>query len=759
MLHLIKKNQCLTVFRDEQPVLTHSSEEPCATLGSFELEIEMRHGMYELRRDHPRWKKTLTEARVVEAGSARVELEFSGILRLIIDEEADCARITPLLVGLEDEARHAGRPGTGPHQGQAALSSLGDARANWLSLSLPIPPGETVLGGGEQFSHVDLRGKVLPLWTSEPGVGRGPNYVKLLANIHSRRGGSREHTYFPQPSFVSSEGTWALATTTAFSRMDFTRRGFCRIETYEIPETIRLGKTENAGAASACLGVHLGRQPALPHYFYEGLVLGAQGGSGIVSAKLETARRAGIPVVALWCQDWQGVRMTPYGKQLFWNWAYDPSLYPDLPHFIDSLHDQGLRFMGYNNPFLSTDAPLYAEGARSGFFVKSRDGRPYETYTTTFAVSPVDLFDPAARAWFKSIIKENMIGVGMDGWMADFGEYLPPDGVLSGAGIGCGGAASSSDADFCAGPFAGATTGPRVTLYADPYTAHNRYPVEWAAVNAEAVRESGRVLGGDGGAPRDGRAGRSITFFCRSGYSGSTRFAPLFWAGDQAVNFMRDFGMPAALAAGISSAMSGVGYWHFDIGGFFSFAWIRRSRELLMRSCEFAAFTQVMRTHEGINPVVNAQFDVDAGMLRHFARMTRVHAALAPYHAWLSERYQESGVPPISPVLLEKRRQGLRVSADQYFYGPDLIVAPVLRRGARSRVVEFPEGHWYDFWTGKEVGPRVTSAARFESIDAPLGRPPVFYRDGSEFSEIFRKAARAADNMRVADDTKAADTA
>ena len=705
MLQLLNTNRCLTIFKDAYPILMHTPDTPCATLGFFELEIEMRHGMYELKRDRSLWRKALSEAHVVEAEAARIVLEFSGMLRLIIEEEADCARIVPALIGSADQENRAA---------QSEPGAIG-SRPNWLSLMLPISPEEAVFGGGEQFSHVDLRGKVLPMWSSEPGVGRGPNYVKILADIHSRRGGSREHTYFPQPSFVTSAGTWALVSATAFSRMDFSRRGFFRIETYTIPEAIRIGRAKNSGEAAACIGTRLGRQAPLPHYFYEGLVLGVQGGNDIVCAKLETARRAGIPVVALWCQDWQGIRMTPYGKQLFWNWAYDPSLYPELPRVIEKFHDQGIRFMGYINPFLSTDAPLYAEGARQGYFVKDHDGKPYETYTTTFAVSPVDLFNPAARSWFKSIIRENMIGIGMDGWMADFGEYLPPDCVAA----------------------------------VDPSIAHNRYPVEWAAVNAEAVLESGHALGGDGnvGPPIQDNAHRPITFFCRSGFSGSTGFAPLFWAGDQAVNFMRDFGMPAALAAGISSAMSGVGYWHFDIGGFFSFAWIKRSRELLMRSCEFAAFTQVMRTHEGINPVVNAQFDSDAEMLRHFARMTRVHAALAPYHLWLSERYQESGVPPLAPVLRQKRRseQGWQVSVDQYFYGPDLLVAPVFQQRARSRFVELPEGHWCDFWTGKEVNALTSNHARAMRIEAPFGRPPVFYRHGSEFSEVFERAARIAD--------------
>lgn len=699
MLKLVTEPKGLTLSMDGVRILDHSQDLPCVSIGSLDLEIEVRHGMYRILRDQPRWKKALREARVISAGPSRVELDFSGLLRLVIEEEADCARMTPVPTGL------------------AGLAGLaGGENVNWMSLGLPLPRGEPVLGAGEQLSHVDLRGKRLPMWTTEPGVGRGMNYAKLLADIHSGRGGSREHVYYPQPSFVTSGGVWALVSSTAFGRMDFRHKDRCEAETYEIPGCVRIGKARDAGEAAARIGSLLGKQPALPRHFHEGLVLGAQGGTEVVRAKLDAALGAGIPVTALWCQDWQGIRMTPYGKQLFWNWSYDRTLYPDLPGFIGELHDRGIRFMGYNNPFLSTDAPLHAEGARLGHFVRKRDGTPYETSSTTFPVSPVDLFNPDARAWYKSIIRENMIGIGMDGWMADFGEYLPPDGVIGGHGRG-GGVASSLD----------------------PYRAHNRYPVEWAATNAEAVLESGRALGGE-----DGELGRPITFFCRSGFSGSTEFAPLIWAGDQAVNFMRDFGMPAALAAGVSSAMSGIGYWHFDIGGFFSYAWIKRSRELLMRSCEFAAFTQVMRTHEGINPPVNAQFDSDAGMLGHFARMTRLHAALAPYHRYLSERYQETGIPPIAPVLLNGRGGGraLRVSADQYMYGPDLLVAPVFRGGARSRRVELPEGVWLDFWTGREA------AGRAPLCDAPLGSPPVFFRRGSVFTDLFGKAAQGGTHER-----------
>ena len=645
-------------------VLEHSATKPCVQLGYGACTINMPHGMYHLHETKPtRWEQA-TEFHIRLTAEEALQIEFPGLLTLDIVEEDQMVRIQ---IGTQSQKPF-----------------------NRLKLELPLPKDDLVFGCGEQFSHTDLRGKSLPLWVSEPGIGRGPGLERLLANLHSGRGGSREHTYFPQGSFVTSKGFWCALQSTAYSRFDFSKPGMCQITVHEIPSTIVIGSATDHSTAAANLSTHLGRQKKLPGWLYDGLVLGVQGGREVVRQKINTAVDAGIPVAAVWCQDWQGIRMTPYGKQLFWNWEYDPKLYMDLPAFISELHDQHIRFMGYNNPFLSTDAPLYAEGLREGYFVKdSLRKTPYITSTSTFPVSLVDFCNPQACRWYKDIIRTNMIDIGMDGWMADFGEYLPPDGTLH--------------------------------QNQNPYLEHNRYPIRWAAVNAEVVQEAGFE--------------QDIAFFCRSGFTGSASLVPLFWAGDQAVNFHRNSGIASVIPAGISSSLSGIGYWHFDIGGFFSFAWIKRSRELLMRSCDLAAFTQVMRTHEGINPVVNAQFDTDAEMLAHFARMVRVHTAMKPYHIHVGTQYHMVGRPPIQPVIISDKGKS-RIVHDEYLYGEDLLVAPIIQNHIRSRKVELPEGEWMDFWTGRKM------TGGKHRVQAPIGRPPVFIRAQSEYCNMFQRIAQ-----------------
>lgn len=151
-----------------------------------------------------------------------------------------------------------------------------------------------------------------------------------------------------------------------------------------------------------------------------------------------------------------------------------------------------------------------------------------------------------------------------------------------------------------------------------------------------------------------------------------------------------------------------------------------------MRSCELAAFTQVMRTHEGINPKVNAQFDSDPTMLAHFARMSRIHQALLPYHMQVSEQYQALGLPPIRPVLIKDNR----VAAGQFFYGDDLLVAPILKKHAHKRKVWLSEGRWVHFFSGKEYG------EGSHTVSSEIGYPPVFIRSTSNYKALCRKIAQ-----------------
>ncbi len=345
--------------------------------------------------------------------------------------------------------------------------------------------------------------------------------------------------------------------------------------------------------------------------------------------------------------------------------------------------------MGYVSPYLCVDGSLYPEAEALGLLATKFGGGTYLVDFGEFHCGVVDFTNPAAADWFaKRILRGNMIELGLSGWMADFGEYLPIDAQLQ-SGV-------------------------------DAKLMHNAWPPIWAKVNADAVAAAGKT--------------GEILYFMRAGFTGTQRYCPMLWAGDQCVDFSRHDGLQTVIVGALSAGLLGNAYHHSDIGGYTSLFGNLRTAELIQRWAEMAAFTAMMRTHEGNRPADNLQIDQDRAVLAHFARMTRIWCHLAPYLRTLSQQAADTGLPVQRPLFLhhEHDPQALDVQ-DQYLYGEDLLVAPVHAAGARTWSVYLPAGvGWTHVWTGRrhEGGRRV-------EVDAPIGSPPVFYRDGSAFAALF----------------------
>jgi len=195
----------------------------------------------------------------------------------------------------------------------------------------------------------------------------------------------------------------------------------------------------------------------------------------------------------------------------------------------------------------------------------------------------------------------------------------------------------------------------------------------------------------------------------------------------------------------LSSGLSGYSLQHSDIGGYTAIdhplVKYHRSRELLMRWTEFAAFTTVFRTHEGNRPEVNHQIYSDEETLRHFSRFARVYAAWEPYRRELVREASETGLPVVRhPFIHYPEDPNVYGLEYQFMVGSEFMVAPVLDPGEGSAEVYLPAGHWVHLWSGKsygspEAGVRLT-------VDAPVGEPTVFYREGSRAGKHFRDELR-----------------
>ena len=563
----------------------------------------------------------------------------------------------------------------------------GDGSVNRTWIRIRADRGEHITGGGEQFSCLDLRGKSFPVWTREQGVGRNKRtLITRLADAAEGAGGDYHTTFFPQPTFVSSAMYFVHLNSSAYSVLDFTHEEYHEIELWSSSFELIIGNGESYEELLEKLTELLGRQNPLPSWAVRGIWLGVQGGTEAVLSRLDDCRQGGVEIPAVWIQDWEGRRVTSFGKRLQWDWRWNRELYPGLDGIIKA--DPDTRWMGYINPYLVEGGVLFEEAKNSGFFVKNPAGEDYLFDFGEFSCGVVDLTDAEAFGWYKNVIKTNLIEFGFRGWMADFGEYLPADAVCRG-GSGL--------------------------------EMHNLWPLLWAKCNREAVEESG----GDG----------ELVFFMRSGAAGSGRYSTLIWAGDQCVDFSKDDGLPSVITAALSLGMSGFGLHTCDCGGYTTLFGLKRSEELMLRWLEYSCFTPVMRTHEGNRPESNVQLYSNETVIRSAARWSRIHSRLAPYIETLMRENAEKGTPVQRPLFFREPDRGEYYDRDlfEYMLGDDLLVAPVVEKGRRSRRVLLPGGRWVHLFTGEEF-----AGERSIKLSAPIGTPPVFYRAGSSFEELFR---------------------
>lgn len=662
-MELVTQNNGFTLKQNGKALLIHTPENPCLFIGFGEADIEMYRGNFDIQ-DNLKTKVPLVYADICKKESGW-EITFSscdGAYRFLLTIRQEQGRIRLL-----------------------GHSTFGDANRIWVKI--PAQRDEAVYGGGEQFSHFNLRRRRFPIWTSEQGVGRNKSTMMTrLADVQDKAGGDYYWTFFPQPTFLSSAGYYCHVEDTCYSVLDFTHEDFHELYLWQGQFSIVIEQGGDYKALVGRLTALLGRQPVLPDWAVEGAWLGIQGGQEVVDEKLLAMQRAGAKVSAVWCQDWVGIRMTSFGKRLMWNWRYHPAYYPDLPKHIARWNAQGVRFLGYIAPYVCEEGDLFQYAAQNGLLVRNRDNDVYRVDFGEFYCGVVDLTNPRAFEWYKGVIKNNLIGIGLSGWMADFGEYLPTDCVL----------------------YSGE----------DPVLLHNRWPAIWARCNYEAVAETGNI--------------GKIVYFMRAGAAGSQGLCPLMWAGDQNVDWSIDDGLASVIPAALSLGMSGCGLHTSDIGGYTTMFHAKRTKELFMRWAEFCAFTPVMRTHEGNRPNDNWQFDSDEETKRHFAWCTQLHVILKPYLMSLMQENTACGVPVMRPMCMEYPQD--RAAQDlqyQYLLGPDLLIAPVYEEHARQVAVYIPEDGWRRLWDAEEV------PAGYGIYDAPLGAPAVFYKEGSPFEEVF----------------------
>lgn len=627
-----------------------------------------------------------------------------------------------------------------------------------LAFATASPPDERLVGFGNMPSVLDLKNASFTVIAQENGLGRGDEPISTLINVGTQTAGAsgdRYTTYSAVPMWLSSRGyvgdvdtTRLVTVASAESRLEVGVLGRVGDDGANLfHATTRRASPDPAGRVATWAELQAaargwrGPAPPFPEWPATGVTLGVMGGSAAVRAALANATALNITVNALWIQDWAGKSGDGGSGRVLYDWQPDDCLYPDWWALVAELKAEGVRTLSYANPFLTDQkvntlacrpkrASMYDFAKRRGYLVVDDAGDVLLAHEELESgAATVDFTNSAARKWFERVLACHVAGraaacdpespfakppagaTPVAGFMADFGEHLPPVGVALASG-------------------------------ADPLGYHNAMADDWARMTRAAVAGLDDAL-----------------VFHRSGTAATVEAAGTFWAGDQEQSWGVNDGLASLPKTYVSAGLAG---WvvHSDIGGMIfceTELVCRRTDELLGRWLELSAIADPwLRSHpsngDGAVPQPWSS-PANAAITR---TAVALHGALAEYKTALVADATRGGPPVVRHAYFNCVADALDARAfdalggTALLLGDDVLVAPVLVEGASTvDVIAPPECSrgaattsplWVDVWA--PTAPPLRPLERV-TLNAPLGRPAVLARNGTSACASLVAAAAA----------------
>lgn len=238
---------------------------------------------------------------------------------------------------------------------------------------------------------------------------------------------------------------------------------------------------------------------------------------------------------------------------------------------------------------------------------------------------------------------------------------------------------------------------------------------------------------------------KDVLSLVRCAWAGSQKYGVLAWSGDIHSSFRA---MREQLQAGLNMAIAGIPWWTSDIGGFMGGDISDPSfRELLVRWFQWGAFNPVFRMHGERSPwyereqeYINGVRQLTSGQDNEvwsfgednyeiLKKYLFIRERLRPYIRRTMDECSENGTPVMRPVFYDFYNDKAAWNIeDEYMFGRDILVAPIMEEGARERTVYLPEGEkWTDAYTKKTY-----DGGQYVTVPAPIEIIPVFTRSNAK---------------------------
>jgi len=381
------------------------------------------------------------------------------------------------------------------------------------------------------------------------------------------------------------------------------------------------------------------------------------------------------------------------------DYKFDEKYWPDVEGMCKELKSMGIELMVSIWPTIDYQSENFAEMMEKGYLVRTEKGVRV-TMTLLGNTVFMDTTNPGTRAFVWSKAKKNYWDKGVRIFWLDEAE-------------------------------------PEYTVYDyDNYRYYlgtdlevgNIYPAMYAKGFYDGMKEAGM---------------ENPLNLLRCAWVGSQKYGALVWSGDIDSTF---HSFQRQVRAGLSMAIAGIPWWTTDIGGFHGGATKDPEfKKLLLRWFEYGCFSPVFRLHGNREPMIGMEEMMTTGAFPSgndnevwsfgedaFEIMKKylfLRERIRPYVSEQMKAAHEVGTPVMRPLFYDFNEDEKAWDVDdQYMFGPDILVAPVIEEDAVERRVYLPSGAtWKNAWSGEEF-----NGGQEIKVDAPLDVIPIFLKDGAD---------------------------
>ena len=360
--------------------------------------------------------------------------------------------------------------------------------------------------------------------------------------------------------------------------------------------------------------------------------------------------------------------------------TWDNKKFENPKDFTNQLKEMGFKVVTIIDPGVKVDKgyKVYDEGIKNGYFATDKDGIVYKNVVWPGDSVFPDFMNSNVRKWWannqKIMIDAGVAGIWNDmNEPASFNGPLPDDIIFDNDGT--------------------------IVTHKE---IHNVYGHMMDKATYDGIKEF---------------TGKRPFVVTRACYAGTQKYATV-WTGDNQSTWEH---LRMSLPMLMNLGLSGMAFCGTDVGGFGHDC----TAELLSRWVQVGAFTPLFRNHSTIGSREQEPWAFGNETEEINRKYIKLRYKFIPYLYDMMHKCEENGAPIIRPLLYDYQNDKKTYEInDEFLFGDNILVSPVVEQGSRQKLVYLPEGNnWIDYWTGTEF-----EGGQYIIKEAPLDICPIYIK-------------------------------